>query len=207
MRFYVYELRDENGDVFYVGKGSGSRIDQHEQRARRGVNDHKCAKIRAIWSRGGEVQKVVVFETEDEGAAFDEEIRLIAFYGRDKLTNKTDGGDGPSNPTPEVREKIARARRGRVASEETRELQRRAKLGTHRSPETKSKIAATIKGRPAPWAREPRSEEYRKNMSERLRGRKMSEDAKRKISRAKMGHVVTEETRRKISETKRRNRQ
>lgn len=153
MKFYVYELRDENGVTFYVGKGQGRRAEHHETRARLGDMSHRCCKIRQIWARGGSIQRATVFETDDEAEAFAEEKRRIALHGREALTNKTDGGDGPSNPSPDVRARIAAGRRGCIASEHTRELQRKAKLGTHRSAETKAKISRAQRGRKRPHAR------------------------------------------------------
>lgn len=203
-KFYVYELRDENGVPFYVGKGSGKRIQQHRQIAKSGRKDHRYCKIRLIWERGADFFEVIVFETDDEEKAFEEEVRLIALYGRDNLTNKTDGGDGPSNPSPEVREKIAAGRRGYKASGETRALQRALKLGKSVSEETRKKISQSTTGMKKPWASIPRTDEYKQKMSLRMTGRKMPDGFGEKISKAKMGHKVSDETRRKISETKRR---
>lgn len=200
MRFYVYELRDDNGVVFYVGKGSGRRYKQHEERARRGDKTHRAHKIRQIWTRGGHVVAAIVFRTDNEAAAFAEEMRLIAHYGRQNLTNQTDGGDGPEHP-PEVRARISAALRGKPFSEQHRESLRRAKLGTHRSPETKAKIAAYQTGRAKPWARE----QALRNVhiaAAAARGRALSAEHRAKISAAKMGHEVSDETRRKISESK-----
>lgn len=199
--FYVYELRDETGRVFYVGKGSGSRMHAHERRARRGERSHRSHVIRQILARGGEVNPVVVFTSESEADAFAEEKRLIAFYGRAALTNKTDGGDGISNPSDDVRERIAASRRGKIASEETRLRQRLAKLGTHRTDETKAKIAAFQKNQPKPWARAVAVENAKKRP---FLGKRHTPETIEKMRKAKRGHVVTEETRRKISETKKR---
>jgi hypothetical protein len=89
--------------------------------------------------------------------------------------------NGAGKPcSPEKREKIAAAQRGKIIPAEVREKMRLAKLGTKQSPEVIEKRAA------------------------RLRGRKRPPEVGRKVSLAKMGHIVTEETRRKISETKRR---
>lgn len=96
-RFYVYELRDEQGVVFYVGKGSGRRFTAHEIKARRGEQSHRANTIRKIWGRGGRVEREIVFRSSSEQEAFDEEVRRIALYGRVNLTNKSDGGGGPRN--------------------------------------------------------------------------------------------------------------
>jgi hypothetical protein len=52
--------------------------------------------IRKIWDEGGEVikQKIAFHQTEEE--AFQLEILLIGFFGRENLTNLTDGGEGAS---------------------------------------------------------------------------------------------------------------
>jgi hypothetical protein len=200
--FYVYELRDATGVPFYVGKGSGRRIFQHEINARAGKVSHVCCKIRHLWSLNQKVGRVKVFETDSEEAAFQEERRLIAYYGREKLTNETDGGDGTSNPSKEVREKIASSRRGKKATAVTRHRQRMAKIGTHVSEETKAKISAAMRGSKHPWASRPRSDAYRKKMSAVKRGIKMPPGTGAKISAAKMGHPVSQETRNKISKSK-----
>ena len=93
-RFYVYTLARPDGTVFYVGKGTGYRIDDHERDARRGEQSHKCRVIRKIWSEGGTIQKekVAFFDTEEE--AYCLEMQLIASIGRDTLTNYSNGGEG-----------------------------------------------------------------------------------------------------------------
>lgn len=55
--FYVYLLLRPNGQAFYVGKGIGKRIDDHEKEARQNHDCYKCAVIRKIWRSGGEVGK------------------------------------------------------------------------------------------------------------------------------------------------------
>lgn len=95
-QFYVYVLARPNGKVFYVGKGSKRRVFGHEAEARRGCKCHKCNVIRKVWKQGGEIQRYIVFTTNDEQAAFDYERETIALHGRDNLVNYTDGGDGAS---------------------------------------------------------------------------------------------------------------
>src|SRR5260221_10494808 len=52
-KYYVYTLSKPDGTIFYVGKGRGNRILQHENEARRGVKSTKCDIIREIWANGG----------------------------------------------------------------------------------------------------------------------------------------------------------
>jgi LEM-3-like GIY-YIG domain len=93
-RFYVYLLLDPAGQPFYIGKGSGGRILDHEREARSGHDCPKCDAIRAIWSAGGQIVKTIVFETDDEQEALVREAELIEQYGLTTLTNKVAGGRG-----------------------------------------------------------------------------------------------------------------
>lgn len=85
--FYVYTLARPNLKVFYVGKGCGKRIYQHEREARGACRCHRCNVIRKIWRDGGEVVRSIVFTTSDETAAYDYEQTLIARIGLKRLTN------------------------------------------------------------------------------------------------------------------------
>jgi len=93
-RFYIYVLARPDGSPFYVGKGSKNRVHRHDTEARSGHKCHKCNVIRKIWRQGTDVQRYIVFETDDEPEAFAYERELIALHGRDNLTNVTDGGPG-----------------------------------------------------------------------------------------------------------------
>lgn len=195
--FYVYELRDHEGKPFYIGKGSGKRHLQHRQRARRGVKTYTCAKIRKLWSAGYDFTPHIVFHTETEEEAFSEERRLIALYGRENLTNLTDGGDGPSNPTQETRAKIAAARKGVRATEETRRKLRDSHLGNRHTPETRSKIAAKQRTIKKPWAITSST-----NLGDGFKGKTWSDEHRAKFKAARTGHQVSQETRDKISNSK-----
>jgi hypothetical protein len=109
-RFYVYILARPNGKPFYVGKGSGDRVFMHDTEARAGHACHKCNVIRKIWKSGGEVQRYMMLETDDEQEALAYEVELIALYGRKTLANLTDGGEGVAGyaykRTPETIEKV-----------------------------------------------------------------------------------------------------
>jgi len=97
--WYVYELIDpRSGEVFYVGKGKGNRIDEHEKEAQNGYPSYKCNKIRSIWEDGHEIIKQKVAEFWDEDAAYEHEEERIVSIGLDNLTNIT--GGGKRKPTP-----------------------------------------------------------------------------------------------------------
>lgn len=92
-KWYVYELINPiDGKTFYVGKGSGNRIEQHEKEARKGVCSKKCNKIKHIWSLGFEIQRKKNALFCDEQAAYDHETDLIAEIGLSNLTNIMPGG-------------------------------------------------------------------------------------------------------------------
>lgn len=74
---------------------------------------------------------ISTFECSSEDAAFDLEIGLIKCFKRNgiKLTNLTDGGEGLSNPSDEVKRKISIAQTGKRASLETRKRMSTARIG------------------------------------------------------------------------------
>jgi len=88
-KYYVYTLaypKSMGGAVFYVGKGTGNRVKQHEWEAKRGATSggyhmRKHDIIRDIWERGEQVVKTIVMDTDDEQEALKHERNLIAKYG------------------------------------------------------------------------------------------------------------------------------
>lgn len=107
----------------------------HESDFRR--NTHKSNIIRSAKSSGSDIPKVKLAQGLSERTAFDFEIAWIAALGREPfgpLVNKTDGGEGPSNPPQEVRDRLADAAR-------------RFHTGRRNSPETIARMSAAAKGR------------------------------------------------------------
>jgi len=103
---YVHKKKT-NGEIFYVGKGSG-------QRAWSGFGRN------ALWKRTadkyGWYVEIVESNLQD-WYAFELEMNLISLYGRrdlwdGPLTNLSDGGDGPSRLNPATRRKISEALSG-----------------------------------------------------------------------------------------------
>lgn len=89
--YYVYVLIRPDGRPFYVGKGKGNRVHQHETEARTECQCHKCRTIRKIWKSGGNVVKSIVFETRKEEEAYQQEAILIERLGLGSLTNVIPG--------------------------------------------------------------------------------------------------------------------
>lgn len=139
--FYVYALarpvrikRQLEWRVFYVGKGKGRRVFDHENEAKSGHQCHKCNIIRKVWREGGEIQRYVLLTTENEQEAFDYERELIAFHGRENLCNHTDGGEGSSNPSDETRARMSETHKGRPHSEEHRQRISQSNTGKKHDP-------------------------------------------------------------------------
>lgn len=92
--FYVYVLLRSEASPFYVGKGSGGRVDYHETEARSGCQCHKCRVIRKVWRAGRQIIKSIVYTTNREADAYCFEAALIASIGLSNLTNVQPGKDG-----------------------------------------------------------------------------------------------------------------
>src|SRR5437762_3161393 len=87
--WYVYMLCDPDTEIpFYIGKGSGERINQHEHLldAYYDWNVAKKRKIRQIHAQGKQVLKKIVAEFENERDAYIYEWGLITLY-QEHLTN------------------------------------------------------------------------------------------------------------------------
>jgi hypothetical protein len=136
--YYVYILARPNGTPFYVGKGKGPRIWDHEQEARRGCRCHRCNVIRKIWRGGGEVQRYTILTTNNEKDAYQYERDTIALHGRANLVNRNDGGEGGGSPSEETRRKLSVAAKGRPSWNKGKSV----------SDEMRQRISAALKGRP-----------------------------------------------------------
>lgn len=193
-RFYVYVLSRPDGSPFYVGKGRGRRVYWHDSEARRGCRCHKCNVIRKIWLAGGEVQRSIVFTTDDELTALTHERTLVAFYGRAHLTNQTDGGEGTPDfvVSDETRAKMRAAKRGRRLPASHKAAIAKAGVGRRPSETTREKLRAIARNRTY-------SAETRAKWSEQRRGRRPSDETRAKLSQAKRGALFTDQRRANIS--------
>ncbi len=145
-KFYVYQLRDPRSELpFYIGKGFGRRAWDHIKNI---DYSHKSNTIQKILREGYEVQVEILQDNLTEDSAFELEIQLISKYGRRDLgtgclTNLTSGGEGASGrilseesknrhkaackaamQRPETKARVSASSKGRIVSEETRELNR-----------------------------------------------------------------------------------
>lgn len=193
-RFYVYVLARPNDKVFYVGKGTGNRATSHDYEARNGCACHKCKVIRKIWRQGGDIQRYIVFTADSEQDAHNYEIELIAFYGRENLTNRTDGGEGMSGyaPSKETRAKVSASVKSTKGTPEAREHARAQTKARWENPEYRAQMAARSQAR---W----NDPEWKAKQVARLRLQNAKPERRNKISTSMQGHTTSEETRAKIS--------
>jgi hypothetical protein len=105
---YVYILRRPDGRPFYVGKGHGPRVFQHENEARhpnnRLSNAYKLNVIRSIWRAGLKLTYEIDLVTTSADEAFARETALISLIKRlhegGPLTNLAAGGGSTAGPAP-----------------------------------------------------------------------------------------------------------
>lgn len=114
-QFYTYILRRPDGRPFYVGKGKGPRVLNHENEARhpndRRSNSHKLNVIRSIWVSGRGIGYEIDKVFDDETGAYAREEHLISTYKRlhegGPLTNRASGGGSESAASPFSKERHA----------------------------------------------------------------------------------------------------
>ncbi len=214
-RFYVYVLISSlDSNVFYVGKGTGRRMYQHDTDSNLMEDRRVHRKISKIQRLGGDITPSKVFETNDEQEALDYEIGLIKDIGRDSLTNLTDGGDGSSGyrHTDEAKEKMRQSQLGIKPSKEA--IAKRTETwkangntawnkGKKMSPEFCKKVAKGGLGR-EPWNKGksiPLETRLKISATLKKNGRKMSDDNKRKLIE-KNRLPKSKEHKQKLSDTK-----
>ena len=153
--YYVYAyLRKSNGTPYYIGKGKGNRAFS---------NRHSVSVPK-------DHSKIVFLERNltNTGACAIER-RMIAWYGRKDLgtgilLNRTAGGDGNHHQSPQsiasgiskrkyhkvsdnTREKISKANKGKIITEEHKNRLSQLKRGVPRPQYVKNKISASKKGK------------------------------------------------------------
>jgi len=138
--FYVYlHRRNDNGAVFYVGKGHGKRSIEKSGRSNHWKN---------IVSKHGytiEIHSDCLLEWY----SYELEIELISYYGRENLCNQTDGGDGTKgskrNFSQEHKKKLSDSQSGKTYSDFSKSKMSKSRIGRFCSgnhPRAKSVICS-----------------------------------------------------------------
>jgi hypothetical protein len=117
--YYTYLWLRENGTPYYVGKGSGKR----------GYVKHSHRMLPPLSK-----DRIIVQDFETEAEAFEAEVFLIQYYGREDkstgcLLNLTDGGEGFSGISNITRERMSAAAKVKVFTKEHRENMGKAHVG------------------------------------------------------------------------------
>ena len=177
--YYTYAYLREDRTPYYIGKGTGDRIYSTNKRIKPPKD-----KSRIIYLK----------QNLTEAEAFRHEIYMIDVFGRIDLgtgilRNRTNGGEGTSNPSDETRRKIIESNKSRIVSEETK--RKMSESSKNPSEETRRKISEANKG-------STRSEETRRKMSESGKVKIFSEEHKRKLSESGKVKIFSEEHRKKI---------
>jgi hypothetical protein len=191
--FYVYEhWRPDTGVCFYVGKGKGKRAwDLKNMR-----NPHYKSIVSKLTSAGMSVDVRIIISNVSNETALAVEKDRIAFYGIKNLSNMTLGGDGLSNPSPEIRLKISLSQKKRFENIEARKKLSDALKGRVISKETKKKLSISSRGR-------KHSDEVREKMRSAAKGREIPlcvREAQRLAVTGRKRAPFTEQTLRKMSE-------
>lgn len=168
---FIYVLRDENGNVFYVGKTSTpeKRLKRHLSHVRYGSTYPVHNKLRKVISIKGNFEGIYeIIESNIKDESIDErEMFFIKFYKECgcNLKNLTDGGEGGKGFTPEINKRGALKRTGRKRTDETRKRISKSKTGVKFSNGHKNALRIAWKDRT------PFSTEHYKKLSEITRGK------------------------------------
>ena len=170
---YIYlHRRNDTGEVFYVGKGSGRRATKRSRR-----NQH----WRRVVNKAGFTVEIIVRGLTDEEAYWVEPLLIEAHGGVENLTNITTGGEGLTSEQvkaqwqdPEHREK---------RSKDTKEL--------WLDPEYREKISKAVKEQwQDPSHREKISKASKEMWQDPAFREKISKANKRKVKCDKCGRMI-----------------
>jgi hypothetical protein len=190
-RFAYIHCRPD-GTPFYVGKGSLRRARHFGAR-----NPH----YRCVAAKYGVANLLYgVMECSDDDTAFALEVGLIKCLRRAnaKITNRTSGGEGARDPSPETRQKLSEAAKKRGVSVACQKAKVDAKRGKPLTDKHKELLRAQQLGRVF-------TEEHRKNISVGAKRRGVLRSTIEAAHSANRGRVQSAEERyrrgRSIAET------
>jgi len=164
--------RDDNGTVFYVGIGNKQRPYTKSKRSSYWKN---------IVDKSGYSIEILAEDLSLDNA-IELEILLIKEYGRKDIStgilcNLTDGGEGTSNVTPEVRKLISERRKG----------VRNLPIGYKRSAEFCKKVSESKKGMISSFKGKTHTEEAKNTIKEKRSLQVFSKESRLKQANAISG--------------------
>lgn len=190
MKNLVYALCAPDGRPRYIGKSTCGlkRPRQHGNSAMMRQHEHLPVTmwVRSLRARGLDYSIEVVEETKREKLNEAEIFWIASFRSWGfKLLNCTDGGEGMLgfHRSPESRERVARALRGRTISSEQRAKISASVRATMATPESRAKLLA----------RPPLSAEVRERINAANRGRALSPEHRKKLSDTTRGRPLSPE--------------
>lgn len=201
---FIYCLRDPITNLpRYIGKANDpfKRMKGHLRDAKY-RRSHREKWIAALLDKGLRPMLEVLDEVPNElWETYERDyvagFRMLGF----PLVNGTDGGDGISNPSLAVRQKISVTKTGSRASAETKAKMSRSQTGRRHTDESREKMNRVQAGRTF-------SDEARAKISQTLTGKKQSEETRRKRGLAlsgagngNYGKTFSAETRQKIRDS------
>jgi hypothetical protein len=163
--FYVYGLFRPIADPFYIGKGRGYRWAEHEQPSKLTRKAHKENLIKKLIKELGYLPRKKLCENLTEDEALIIECTFIAELGRvsigtGSLLNETDGGEGASNPSPDIRLRRSIISKEIASRPGVRERRSAAVKAARATPLVKAKFAA--------YNNNPETRERRRQISKSL---------------------------------------
>ena len=158
---YIYGLVDpRTNEIRYIGKADNfkKRLSEHLRPANLKMGGHKNHWIKQLLSINLEPE-IIILEIVDSKNCYEKEKEWIRFYGRENLTNDTDGGEGVCNLSPEGKDKITGKNNHNFGKTPTEETKRKMSenhadysgenhplFGKSRPITTREKISLTITG-------------------------------------------------------------
>jgi hypothetical protein len=170
-KYYVYKhLNPTTGDVFYIGMGTGLRIDDFKN----GRNKYYLSYV----SKYGTPRTEIIKENLTEQAACDLEVSLIKKYGRKYL------GEGCLVNISSGGESGVKGRKYKMTPEHKKSISQSTIGVKKHTNESKNKISKSHKGKSKP-------EGFGDKISKALKGRKQSPEWSENISKSKKGMKIT----------------
>lgn len=201
-KFYVYVLKTvPEGIVFYVGKGSGDRLNWHAKVLRKPYTkeySRNVYKRMRAFLQGRDLAAEKVYESENEIEALLQEQATIQRYGFDRLVNTQTHAFTGRKLKADAKAAMSKARREYV-------VRLQSETGHKMPPEVRAKISESSKGKHIPpeqverqktvWKSNSLNVDKAKKQAQRMcamhAGKKRSLAYRAKLSAIRKGRPVT----------------